>query len=78
MIRIKKLESSKFTLSPTAFRYWPDFAKEIKAVIEPYYGKYEASAFIVAQEIFAVANEVGVQGRLVHNVLHPGWVIRPC
>lgn len=69
--RTLKPGTSKFTLSPTRVRSWPDFAKEVKALVEPYCGKYEAFNSIVAKEVFAVANELGVQGRFVNNVLHP-------
>ncbi|OJI88499.1 hypothetical protein ASPTUDRAFT_61119 [Aspergillus tubingensis CBS 134.48] len=69
--RTLKPGTSKFTLSPTRVRSWPDFAKEVKALVEPYCGKYEAFNSIVAKEFFAVANELGVQGRFVNNVLHP-------
>ncbi|PYH31608.1 uncharacterized protein BO87DRAFT_399406 [Aspergillus neoniger CBS 115656] len=70
-LRTLKPGTSKFTLSPTRVRSWPDFAKEVKALVEPYCGKYEAFNSIVAKEFFTVANELGVQGRFVNNVLHP-------
>lgn len=48
---------------------WPDFAKEIKTLIKPYCGKYEAFIPIISREAIGVANELGVQGRFGNNVL---------
>ncbi|RAH53687.1 hypothetical protein BO85DRAFT_480891 [Aspergillus piperis CBS 112811] len=59
----------KFTLNPTQVRNWPDFTKEIKGLVEPYCGKYEAFIPTISREIIGVANELGVQGRFGNNVL---------
>ncbi|RAK74668.1 uncharacterized protein BO72DRAFT_479362 [Aspergillus fijiensis CBS 313.89] len=63
--------SSKFTLLPEQVEDWPDFAKEVKALLAPHCGKFEPFVPVVPREVFAVANELGLQGRLVQNALHP-------
>ncbi|RAH64612.1 uncharacterized protein BO66DRAFT_335820, partial [Aspergillus aculeatinus CBS 121060] len=63
--------ASKFALLPEQVQEWPDFAKEIKALVAPYCGKFEPFVPVVPREVFAVANELGLQGRLVQNALHP-------
>ncbi|RAH84242.1 hypothetical protein BO86DRAFT_377030 [Aspergillus japonicus CBS 114.51] len=63
--------SSKFTLLPGQVQNWPDFAKEVKALLAPYCGNSESFVPVVPREVFEVANELRVQGRLVQNALHP-------
>lgn len=63
--------SSQFTLRPEQVKEWPNFAKEVKDLLAPYCGQPLPFMPIVLRETFAVANELGVQGRLVNNALHP-------
>lgn len=60
-------------MRPKQVQEWPNFFKEIKTLLTPYCGQFESFVPVVPvvpRETFAVANEIGVQGRLVTNVLH--------
>ncbi|KAH8430853.1 uncharacterized protein LDX57_008517 [Aspergillus melleus] len=63
-------ESSQFSLTPEQVQVWANFAKEVKELVNPYCGEFKIFVPVTVPEVFGVANELGVQGRLVHNALH--------
>ena len=69
--RTLKPGSSHFYLQQEQVQDWPNLAKEIKDLLAPYCGQFQSFVPVVPQEHFGVANELGVQGRLVSNALHP-------
>lgn len=50
---------------------WTNFTQEVKYLVNRYCGNTHRFAPVMPPEIFAVANEVGVQGRFVENALNP-------
>ncbi|GKZ46181.1 hypothetical protein AbraIFM66951_009088, partial [Aspergillus brasiliensis] len=62
---------SKFMLREDQVLKWTNFTQEVKYLVNRYCGNTHRFAPVMPPEIFAVANEVGVQGRFVENALNP-------